>query len=87
MRGAADGVLVEIEAEFAGAAAGGGGVGRHREDGGARLDGAFGEFHRRDLHGARVGFQAFGAGQGGDGRREFAAAAGAMSSCTEITFT
>jgi hypothetical protein len=43
--GAAYGVLVEIEAEFVGAAAGGRGVGRHVEDGGAGFDGSFGQLH------------------------------------------
>ena len=40
----ADGVLVEIQAEFVGATAGGRRVGRHADDGGTGLDGAFGEF-------------------------------------------
>jgi len=43
---AADGVLIEIEAEFVQAAGGGGRVGGHREDRGPGLDGAFGEFRR-----------------------------------------
>ena len=43
VRGAADRVLVEVEAQLAGAAAGGRRIGRHREHGRARFDGAFRE--------------------------------------------
>ena len=81
LRRAADGVLVEVEAELAGAAAGGRRVGRHVEDGGAGLDGSFGELTGMCLEGftrvrtstrAGVRFEAFGARQGGDGGRQLA---------------
>ena len=39
------------------------------------------------LHRSRVRFQAFGAGQRGDGGRQRAAAPPELSSCTEITLT
>ena len=68
VRRRADGVFVEIEAELAAAAAGRRMIGRHVEDSAAE---AYGLAGTTNLHGAGMRLQTFGAGERGDGGRQF----------------
>ena len=71
-RRAADGVLVEVQAQLARAAPGRRRIGRHVQDGFARTQDIRSDFSHgfAHLHGAGVRFEAFGARQRSDGGRQ-----------------